>query len=134
MDKKDTQSTTKKASSNYVGFRVDDPLMKSISDFSEKKKIKKSVLCRRIINDYFSQEKYDNINEIADKLEIVIPNLEAQSKDYVAMKDSLKQTLTDMYEVMTEVKEMKKGHFLTYKTLQSQKETFEALIATLSGK
>jgi len=114
--------------------RVDTNLFKKMVNFSKTKQTSKSEMCRRILNDYFSKQKYETIEVLSDKLESVIPNLEQHAKEYVAMKEVLKETVTTMYESMSDIKEMKKGHFLTYKTLQSQKEVFEKLIASLSGK
>ena len=123
-----------RSNTRRVGFRVEEKLMNKLRDFSDTKDITISELCRRIITDYFYKKEYESIVDLASKLEMIMPDLEEHARDYKAMKEVLKETVNAVYDNMSEIKEMKKGHFLTYKTLQIQKESFEKFITVLSGK
>lgn len=119
---------------NRISFRVDDDLIEKIDAFSKKNKLTKSVLCRNILSDYFLKKKYETIESLTTKLERVMPDLEQHAKEYQAMKEVLKETVNTVYDTVTDIKEMKKGHYLTYKTISNQKESFDKLFTLLGGK
>ena len=49
------------------------------------------------------------------------------------MKEALKDTINASFEILDEVRQMKRGDYLTYKTLKTQTESVDKLLTELKS-
>ena len=119
--------------SNKIGIRFDKRTLEKVKKLAEKRGLKPAALCRNIIKDFFVQDKIQTIEKLKESLEEVVPDLREHTKEYGAMKDALKQTINATFEMLDEIREMKRGDYLTYKTLKIQTESVESLLSELKS-
>lgn len=117
----------KENNSNRVSFRLDDNTHKKLQEYCRQNNKKVSSVCRDIISNHFFKEKFETIESLAKSLERIMPSLEQHALEYESMKSVLKETVQTIYDVAADIKEMKKGHYLTYKTIDNQRKVFDTL-------
>ena len=119
--------------SNQIAIRFDKRTLEKEKKLAEKRGLKPAALCRNIIKDFFVQDKIQTIEKLKESLEEVVPDLREHTKEYMEMKRSFVDSLRANYEVLNEIREMKRGDYLTYKTLKTQTESVESLLSELKS-
>jgi len=122
-----------KRTSNQIATRFDEKTIKRIRQLAKDRGIRPATLCRNIIKDFFVQDKIQTIEKLKESLEEVVPDLRTHTKEYSAMKEALKDTINASFEILDEVRQMKRGDYLTYKTLKTQTESVDKLLTELKS-
>ena len=108
-----------------ITVELDPKLFKKIADLSKTKHASKSAICRQIMKDYFLLNRQASVEAIADKLEQFFPDMETYQREYSEMKTQLSETIKLIHDSHSLIREMKKGDYLTYKTIDNQRKEFE---------